>query len=169
MKKIIVLIALIGLVYYFKPGLFTLTANKGAFDEQGNPVTLVFTHDRCGQPCDDAITLLDKRRVQYTLHKLDGNAETQDLWKGYDGLNSFPMIIAGNEREYGSFKSRIISKLALTYGKSVLTKSERYYMAKHFYDNGEPKLIMYGASWCGYCKKMRETLIVMALTLLKLM
>jgi len=158
MKKLIMLALVVGAVYNFKPDLFSFTNNKGAFDEQGKPLTLVFTHGKCGKPCGDAVSLLKKRRVDYSLYSLDNNDVNIALWKEYGGVNSFPNIVVGNERAYGSYKSRIVSTLAMNYGQSVLTSTERYYMKKHFYNDGSDKLVMYAASWCGYCKKLRETL-----------
>ena len=158
MKKIIILLLLVAGVYALKPELFSFMKSKGAFDEQGNPQILVFTHNQCGKYCSDAIGVLKKRRVDFLEYNLDGNDGNQDLWKEYGGVNSFPNIIVGDERFYGSNKSGIVSVLAMNYGDSVLNSTERYYMKKHFNDNGSARLIMYGASWCGYCKKLREAL-----------
>ncbi len=158
MKNFILLLLVIGAVYSFKPELFSFINNKAAFDEQGNPVTMVFTHNKCGRPCDEAVSLLEKRNVEYSLYLLDDNEANQALWKEYGSVNTFPNIIVGNEKVQGSYKSRIISVLAMNYGDRVLTSTERYYMNNHFYDDGSDKLVMYGASWCGYCKKMRKTL-----------
>jgi len=80
------------------------------------------------------------------------------LWKEYGGVNSFPNIVVGDERAYGSYKSMIVSALAVNYGESVLTSTEKSYMKKHFNDDGSKRLVMYGASWCPHCKKMREAL-----------
>lgn len=121
-------------------------------------MTLVFVHDKCGKPCGEAIKLLKKRRIDYSLYPLDNNDVNQKLWKEFGGVNSFPNIVVGNERAYGSYKSPIVSALAMNYGDSILTSTERYYMKRHFYDDGSNRLVMYSANWCGYCKKMRETL-----------
>lgn len=167
MKKLIIFLLLVGSVYYYKPDLFSFINvpdllsfinNKGAFDEQGNPLTLVFVHDNCGKPCGEALKLLKKRRINYSLYSLDNDDTNQALWKEYGGVNSFPNIVVGNDRAYGSYKSRIVSALAMNYGSRVLTPMEKRYMKKHFYNDGSNRLVMYGASWCGYCKKMREVL-----------
>ena len=158
MKKFILLVGVIGAVYAFKPELFSFINNKGAFDEQGNPVTLVFTHNRCGRACEDAVSLLEERGIDYSLYPLDSNEASKSLWKEYGSVNSFPNIIVGKEKVYGSYKSRIVSVLAMNYGEDVLTSAEHSYMKNHFYDDGSDKLVMYGASWCGFCKKIRETL-----------
>ncbi len=158
MKNLIILALVVGVVYIIKPDLFSFSTQKGAFDEQDNPLTLVFTHDKCGKPCADTIRLLKQRRVDFSLHPLDNNETNQALWDEYGRVNSFPNVIVGNERAYGFYKDRIVSALAMNYGNNVLSSSERYYMNKHFNDDGSNRLVMYSASWCGYCKKIRETL-----------
>lgn len=158
MKKIIFILVAVFITYTLKPEMFTFLHDKGAFDEMGSPQTLVFTHNKCGKPCVDTIKLLKRRHVEYSVYPLDNNEKNKALWKEYGGINSFPNIIMGNEKEYGSYKSRIVSKLALTYGDSVLSSPEKFYMKKHFYDSGKPRLVMYGASWCQYCKKLRAEL-----------
>lgn len=158
MKILIVLSLFIGAVYSFKPELFSFMNEKGAFDEQGIPLTMVFVHDKCGKPCDDALRLLKKRRIDYSLLPLDNNDTNQALWKEYGGVNSFPNIIVGNERAYGSYKGKIVSALAMNYGDKILTSTEKSYMKKHFHSDGSKRLVMYGASWCPNCKKMRTAL-----------
>lgn len=158
MKKIIIIIIVLGGIYSYKPGLFNFFKQTGSYVEQGDGETLVFTHKKCGKPCRQTISLLKNRRVPFREYKLDGNDENQALWKQYGGVNSFPNVIIGDEKVYGSYKGLIVSRLALFYGEEILTQSERYYMDEHFYNDGKPKLVMYGASWCPYCKKLRKGL-----------
>jgi len=160
MKKLFILLIIVGAAYTYKPGLFSFSFNtaKGAFDEQGKPLAMVFVHDKCGKACDDALKLLKKRRIKYSLYPLDNNDANMALWKEYGSVNSFPNIIVGNERVYGSYKGQIVSALAVNYGKQVLTSTEKHYMKKHFNSDGSDRLVMYSTSWCPYCKKMREAL-----------
>ncbi|MDH5611860.1 MAG: thioredoxin domain-containing protein [Gammaproteobacteria bacterium] len=160
MKKLIILVLMIAAAYAYKPDLFSfsLVTGKGAFDEQGNPETLVFVHDKCGAPCADTVKFLNKRRIDYSVYPLDNNDANQALWKQYGAVNSFPNVIVGDERVYGSYKSKIVSALALNYGDKILTSSEKNYMKKHFNDDGSNRLVLYGASWCPHCKKMRAAL-----------
>lgn len=160
MKKLFILLIIVGVACTYKLGLFSFSFNttKGAFDEQGNPLALVFVHDKCGEPCVDAVKLLKQRRINYSLYPLDNNDANMALWKEYGSVNSFPNIIVGDERIYGSYKGQIVSALAVNYGKQVLTSTEKLYMKKHFNADGSDRVVMYGASWCPYCKKMREAL-----------
>jgi thiol-disulfide isomerase/thioredoxin len=51
---------------------------------------------------------------------------------------------------------QITSALAENYGEKVLTRMENAAMSNHFDTDGRVKVVMYGASWCPYCKKQRE-------------
>lgn len=160
MKKLFILLIIVGAAYTYKPELFSFSfnADKGSFDEQGKPLAVVFITDNCGKPCDDTLKFLKKRRINYSLYPLDNNDANIALWKEYGSVNSFPNIIVGNERVYGSYKGQIISALAVNYGNKVLTSTEKHYMKKHFNGDSSDQLVMYSASWCPYCKKMREAL-----------
>lgn len=158
MKKIIIMIIIVGGLYSNKPELFDFTGQIAGFSRQGNEGALVFTHKRCGKPCSDAISLLNNRSIAFTEYKLDGNQANRDLWKKHGGVNSFPNMVIGDENIYGSYKGMIVSRLAMSYGESVLTQPEKFYMNKHFVESAKPKLVMYSASWCPYCKKLRKGL-----------
>jgi glutaredoxin len=158
MKKILILMVTIGLLYSFYPNIFSFKTGKGAFDEQGNPITMVFTLNKCGRYCGDAFSLLKQRKIKYVEYNIDQGETNKTLWKEHSGKNNFPIVITGDEAVHGYYKHLIISGLAMNYGDKILTSSERYYIKQHFYADGSPKLVMYGASWCPYCKKMRAAL-----------
>jgi len=153
MKNLIIVIILGVSLYYFKPGLFSFS-NQGAFDNEGNPQAWIFTFDQCGRPCDDAISTLDKR-INYTEYNVSQESGKQQLEK-IGGSNRFPLLIIGNQTIKNNDKWKIISTLAEVMGEQTLTPNERRVLQGHFYDDGTPAIIMYGASWCGYCKQMRE-------------
>ena len=159
MKKIILIIIVsIWGTYQFKPELLSFGSTPGAYDDQGNPLTLVFTHPQCKKPCEETLSLLAKRRIQYTEYIQDGDVESRQVWKKHGGYNKYPFLVIGNETVMGSYKSMLVSKLAIAYGDAALTKSERFYMKKHFHEDGLPKLVMYSADWCQYCRKLRNAL-----------
>lgn len=153
MKKII-LILLLGIsLFYFKPGIFSFS-NSGAFDKDGKPQAWVFTFNECGKPCDDAVSIL-KQRAEYIRFNVSEETGKQRLSE-VGGGTRFPLIIIGNRRLEGGNRMHIISALAEGIGVNTLTRYEQRVMESHFYEDGSPAIIMYGASWCGYCKKMRE-------------
>ena len=158
MKKLIFIVLLLGLVFYLKPDWFQFDSKRGAYDEQGDPKVIVFVHEKCGQPCDDATRQLKDHHVNYELYVLDESEAIVTLWKEYGGVNSFPNIIVGSDRVYGSYKGVLVATLAENFGDRVLTSSEKKYMKKHFYEDGSPRVVLYGATWCVFCKEMRRVL-----------
>ncbi|MFO7602738.1 MAG: glutaredoxin domain-containing protein [Gammaproteobacteria bacterium] len=72
------------------------------------------------------------------------------------GGKNFPIIAVGHRRVEGDDAMQIVSALAEGLGPEFLTPMERRVMQGHFYKDGTPAVVMYGAPWCGYCKQMRE-------------
>jgi len=162
MKKFIIFIALIVGVYKFYPYVISpdqikaLTSN-GAFDESGNPHTILFIADYCKQPCDDTIKYLKKRRIQFTTIDISKDETGMELYKSYDGERGIvPWIVTGYNHVKGSDFMKITSMLAESYGTKTLTSAENRAMKTHFSSDGAPRLIMYGTKHCGYCLKARE-------------
>ena len=160
MKKLIFLAALIVAGYFFKPQILGLFGDKAAFDDQGNPVAVLLTLSNCKKPCDDAFEFLAKRRINFKHYEVDENEQGQQIWKDYGHKNMFPTLIVGSDKVYGFDRSRFTSVLALNFGDAALMPVERRLMARHFYPDGYPKIVIYGTSWCPYCKKLREELLV---------
>ncbi len=155
MKKFVIFIAVIGSIYFIKPDLFSTLFSDGAFDVNGQPVVWLFTAKNCGSYCNDVIALLGKRKIDY--QEFDVNTENGKKHLNLVGANTnIPLTVLGSNRVLGNKKFDIVSMLAEEYGDEVLTRSESRVMDSHFYEGGEPMVVMYGTSWCGYCKKMRS-------------
>ncbi len=155
MKKIILIAVVIGSVYFFKPNLFSNMFISGAFDSDGKPVVWLFTSKNCGTYCDDVIKLLNTRNIDYVEY--DGeSSEGKDQLNEVGGPRRFPLTVVGAKFIVGSHKPGIISILAEGLGEQALTSIERQVMQNHFYEGGEPMVVMYGTSWCNGCKKMRN-------------
>ena len=86
----------------------------------------------------------------------DDTDENVKLWKTLRSDNSFPLIVAGNEKIVGSSRPGLAGILGVNFGDKYLSRTEKRYFENHFYRDGSPKIVMYGADWCGYCKKLRE-------------
>jgi glutaredoxin len=158
MKKIIFIVMIMGIVLYLKPDWFQPGNMKGAYDEQGNPKVMIFVYDKCGQPCNDAIKVLNRHRVNFEIYSVDESEANKTLWNKYGAVNSFPNIIIGDNRVYGSHRGVLVAALAENFGDSALLPAENFYMKTHFYDNGSPRLVLYGTDWCVFCKEIRQTL-----------
>ena len=154
-QNIIILVIIVVAVYLIKPDLFSLSS--GAFDEDGNPVTMIFTVSEC-KGCGDAVEFFEKREIEYTEYNIDENDENMKLWKKYSKKNVFPTIVSGDLIEYGFYKIMLISHLALVYGDYALSENENYFMRNHFDDEGIPRVFLYLATWCPYCTKLKQKL-----------
>ena len=159
MRKLL-LIAALGLTgWFWQQGKLPFISPAGAFDEAGNPEVWLFTIDNCGKACDMGRDHLKNRRVTFKEFRIDPNDKNNpnvQLWKDVGG-GGFPLIVAGNERIPNSgTRSSVATLLALNYGDRYLTRNEKYLFKDHFYPDGSPKIVMYGADWCGYCRKLRN-------------
>ena len=125
-----------------------------AYDENGNPQTLLFTMNRC-KPCDDARALLINRGVEFEEFNVsDGEAQAKKM-KSYGGGRGFPYLVSGNQTLSGFFRHQFISTLAEVYGDPILTRQERKLMAPHFDAAGNARVVMYATERCGYCAETR--------------
>jgi glutaredoxin len=159
MRKLMLLIA-IGVGFWFwDKGELPFMSAAGAYDECGNPVVWIFTVRNCGQPCQQGLDGLDRRRVEYEEKLIDLNNdadETVKLWKTLRNDNRFPLIVAGKEKVIGSSRPAMAGILGINFGDKYLSRTEKRYFKEHFYADGSPRIVMYGADWCPYCKKLRE-------------
>lgn len=160
MKVLIVIALIIAGLYHFQPQWFDgLLKGKGAFDNSGKPQMIVFTYDGCGQPCDDAVAMAKRTQQDYYHLVVSPGSSEEVKMKDY-GLStrSFPGIVVGREKFNGYYPHKLKPVLIDHFGMDVLSGPERRAMKKHFNADGSPKLVFYGTSWCGYCKKLRQHL-----------
>lgn len=159
MRKWILVIAIGFGIWYWDKGELPFMSEAGAFDENGNPVVWMFTVENCGKACQMGRDGLKERRVAFEEKQINPNNDADEnvkLWKSMR-TNSFPVIVAGNEKIIGSgTRSEIVALLGSNFGDQYLTRTEKRYFKRHFYEDGSPKIVMYGADWCQYCKKLRN-------------
>lgn len=158
MKKIILLAMVIAASYQFYPEFFQSLWSKVAFDKQGNPLAQIFISGGCKNPCDSAIRFLEKRNLNPEVYNLDDGGESLVLWEGYGSIRTLSVVVLGKEVLSGYDKQQYISKVAMTYGEAALTRAEQSILYNYFYDDGSPRVIVYGASWCPHCKRLKGML-----------
>jgi len=155
----LVLFLVIGVgVWYWDKGESLFMSSAGAYDEAGNPVVWIFTVENCGRPCQQGRDGLKRRRVAYEEKQIDLDNDADEnvkLWKTVRSDNRFPLIVAGDKKIIGSSKPAIAGMLGANFGDKYLSRNEKRYFKNHFYADGTPRIVMYGADWCGYCKKLR--------------
>ncbi len=155
MKKLLIILIAAGALFYFKPEIFSFDFSNGAFNADGNPEVLIFTRSNCGGWCKKGLQEIKRHHVPFRELSLDNNEENQKLYAEL-GRGNLPFIVIGKHKIPGYYKAMTASALAQSYGDKYLTRTEKQYFRQHFYDDGSPMIYMYGASWCPYCKKMRE-------------
>ena len=128
-----------------------------AYDEAGNPNTLVFTFNGC-PPCDNVMKLLAERHIKYTEYNISADAASAELMKTYGGGRQFPFIVTGSRTQAGFDRETLIGVLAEVHGPEVLTNAERKLLRHHFDAAGLPRVVMYSTRRCGYCKQARAYL-----------
>lgn len=156
MKKLLIIAAIGVAGWQLHEGNIPFLSSAGAYDDAGNPVVWVFTVDGCAKPCDLAISQLKRRRVPFEEKRIVPGDDGDEVrfWKR-NGRNSFPLIAVGREVSIGPSKSGLVNLLGLNYGDRYLTGTEKRLFKRHFYPDGSPKIVMYGADWCPHCKKLR--------------
>jgi len=132
-----------------------IEVTTAAYDEQGNPLTLVFTMNSCGQYCNNAIALLNKRNINFTEYNISQSEDNANLMKKYGGKRTLPYIVTGHRKLTGFEKNQWVAALAEVHGWEVLSRSEQKLLRKNFDNNGLPLVVMYSTETCGYCKKAK--------------
>lgn len=122
----------------------------------GNSKVVIFTFDGCGAPCNNALAVLHEKNVAFEEVNLTNSPEGEKRFRELGGGSSLPVTFIGVERVEGFHRQRLTEALSRIYGLDVLDEPTRRVIATHFNVDGSPKLVMYGASWCPYCKKARE-------------
>lgn len=156
MKKLLLVVAIGIAGWYWNGGNIPFLPSAGAYDEAGNPAVWFFTVDDC-KVCDEARNQLKRRRVDFVEKRINpatDDNEDVEFWRR-KGRNMFPLIASGSEVAIGSGSSPMATVLALSFGDKYLTHNEKVLFKKHFYEDGSPKIVMYGADWCQFCAKLR--------------
>jgi len=154
------MLVIAGVVYHFAGDQIKTQAQAwfkdGAFDDDGNPVALVFTTSDCGKYCADMLAFLRAHRVPYTELNVSDNAQNLKRMQKLHGGNTYPYLVIGNDKVSGFYKQKLISLLAINFGDAALNRIERAAMASHFDEAGQPIVVLYATSWCGYCGLARK-------------
>lgn len=158
MRKLVLIIGIVVSIWYWDKGELPFMSAAGAYDEAGNPVVWIFTVKNC-KPCQQGVDGLKRRRVAFEEKLIDLDDETDEnvkLWETLQKNNNFPLIVVGKEKAIGSSKTAMAGILGINFGDKYFSRTEKRYFKKHFYEDGTPRIVMYGADWCPYCKKLRD-------------
>lgn len=161
MKTILILLVLIAgaITYNFYPESLGLPSeDAGTFNADGTAKAVLFVHADCGGPCDEAVTFLQDKKMAAEIVDVKGNAaaekQLRDVTKGKD--NGVPVLAVGSEVALGFHQARYRELMFAVEGEEALDWPEQQLVAHHFDAEGEPKVVMYGTSWCEYCAAARK-------------
>lgn len=153
MRKFLLLALLVVAAYKLSPQSFPFLSTPGAFDKSGKPLVVVFVGPNCGGPCDAVVNTLQQRGVSFQTIDVVG-ADGAPVKNKY-GIHRYPTTLIGKQEILGDDTTRITGALAEAYGIEVLPRMQGLAMSNHFDAAGRAKVVMYGTTWCGYCKQQR--------------
>lgn len=156
MKKLVFLLLIVGAVYQFRPDLFSSITGGGVYQANGEAAVVLGVFNGCGQPCQDAVRLLDSKGLAYEALNLSDGPEVEARYKKLGGSRTLPFLFVGEKKVQGYQRTDYTHALAQELGLQYLDAGQRSIVARHFDGSGNAKLVMYGASWCPQCKRARE-------------
>ena len=131
---------------------FAQISGSGVYDSTGNPRAVLLISSRCGEPCNEASAELRRRYIDAEIVVVDLDSQGAER---YGNPRTLPTLLVGRDRMQGFNGAHYASILANNFGEQALTAQEQRIFAKHFDDNGAPRIVLYGTTWCGYCNKLR--------------
>jgi glutaredoxin len=159
MKKLLISLVALGALYQYDSSLFDFMLGKnGAFNSDGSPRVILFVGSDCGVHCDDALKHIKKKGIEAEIIDVKNNESGSKELKRYSKRNGLPVLVVGKQVLLGFQGKRFDEALYDAVGKSVLGRREKKVFKHHFNEDGTAKVVMYGASWCGYCTQARERL-----------
>ena len=154
MKLILIMVAL-----GFAGWQFFIKGHSGQYPDvylpDGTPDVFLLTYEQCGAVCDKARLHLKSRGIYF--NEVDAHKD-EERWKELGGPRSFPFLLVGDQQAQGYNPGFFSSALGESLGTSGLSAQEQRIYAKHFDSAGEPKVVLYGTDWCGYCNRLRKRL-----------
>lgn len=154
MKKILFFAVLLIVGYKYLPHDLPFFSSAGAFDKNGKPLVVAFVGPECGGPCDKVLNTLKERGVSYEEVNVAG-PDGAPVSNKY-GVSSYPVTLVGKQQIQGDDIMGINAALAEAYGADLLPRMQRAAMTNHFEADGRAKVVMYGTTWCPYCKQQRD-------------
>lgn len=163
MRNFIILAIVAGGVWHLSQNGLPAFSPVEVYDGAGNPVVRVITFDGCGKPCQMATQELQRRGVAFEEVAINPHADNDEsdafkLWKSA-GRDSFPLVVSGDQVINGSgTPAQMATLLGRNFDDRYLTRTEKGYFKNHFFSDGSPRVVVYGADWCPYTSKLREQL-----------
>lgn len=116
----------------------------------GRPIAEFFVSSGCGDICEGVASVLKDRKIPHEVIDIQSEAGEKS------GVLQYPLVRVGKKSVWGDKRNEVVGMLAEVYGDSALYPAERTVMKSHFDHAGKPRVVLYGTSWCPYCKKQHE-------------
>ena len=152
MKNLIIMILAVAAVYKGY-GYFNKAEPLASMTDAD---VMLFTSEVCHQPCIDARAVL--RETSVSVEEVlvsDSNLGSWERLKKVKRSAVAPLLITKTGRVEGFNRVEYLSAIGDSEGVDVLPWDAKEVLASHF-DNGYPKLVMYGTQWCPYCQKAKR-------------
>lgn len=153
--KLLLIAGLVGLLGWH----FLVGGSSGRYPDvylpDGTPDVVLLTHDGCGAICEKARLHLKSRGIYFNEV---GMQKDVARWKDLGSPKTFPFLMVGDQQAQGYNPGVFSGALGGSLGASGLSAQEQRIYAKHFDSAGEPKVVLYGTDWCGYCNRLRKKL-----------
>ena len=114
----------------------------------------MFSISGCESACGPAFQEARKRNlrvVQFDVETQPGKA----LWESQGSPNRFPLFLVQHRLVE---QQNLRAEMVHSFGSKALTVIEQRFFKPHFGAGDRPKAVIYMASWCGYCRALREEL-----------
>ncbi len=154
MKKIIIFIFIAVAGYWSYNNYHYVLTKIGLRNNITKGQVVFFTASSCGTPCSVVSDELKRRGIVF--EEVDVMTEEgRGRFYKYSQETIIPLTVIGDVKVVGSDLLALGSAITEAAGMDSLTSSEQQAMMKHFDDNGNPRVVMYGTERCPYCKKLR--------------
>jgi len=162
--RLLVILSIVGGLFYaynqqMIPGLNTPVS---AYSDSGEAKIILYTSKDCGSACSDIVKELRQRRAKFEEVQLpyyDPEDPLTQQYEAHGGSGRLPYMVSGDNHGVVSMEYEVAAQLALTFGEKYLKSHEKKLYKKHFDASGNPIVVMYGAQWCGYCRKLEKELV----------
>lgn len=152
---IVVGVALVGVASLMVAALIDSDKAETRVQLGNGPKPMLFVTRECGSQCKQLRNSLSKRLDFDEYDAFDGGAGAE-LYAQSGGDGELPYVVIGEQRIAGNYPGELISAIAIEYGDGQLGADERDALSRNFDRDGNPRVVMYANSWCGYCDQARD-------------
>lgn len=159
MRLLVLIVVLLAVVAWQRPDIYRKAALSSGVSESSVPdgEVLLFTMNG-SKGCAAAREFLEERGVEFREMNVQVSEEARQMLADVGGGRGVPALYVEGELVEGFNRDRFVDVLLASQGDAALSPAERRYRNRHFDASGNPRVVVYGTEWCGYCKRARAWL-----------